>query len=67
MKLVAYYSLKFQLDPSAVKLVGVVLAHIFDELKCAISMHWMSSRGSKHITEQEPGQDLLESKREESL
>ena len=44
-----------------------VLAHIFDELKYVLSMHWMSSRGSERITEQESGQDLLESKREESL
>ena len=44
-----------------------MLAHIFDELKYALSMHWMSSRGSKHITEQESGQDLFESKREKSL
>ena len=44
-----------------------MLAHIFDELKYALSMHWMSSRGSKRITEQESGQDLFESKREKSL
>ena len=48
-------------------LINILLAHIFDELKYVLSMHWMSSRGSERITEQESGQDLLESKREESL
>ena len=44
-----------------------MLAHIFDELKYALSMHWMSSRGSKRIKEQESCQILFESRRKKSL
>ena len=61
------FSSSFDLESKRTFFGGNLLAHIFDELKYVLSMHWMSSRGSERITEQESGQDLLESKREESL
>ena len=59
-------SSSFDLESKRTFFGGNLLAHIFDELKYALSMHQMSSRVSKRMTEQWSGPVRI-GKREESL